>query len=304
MTLRVSSEKSNHEQPKVSSGISFRKRRRRFIKDLGGKILWKLEGYIARRSLVGNHRFFASEQFPWASVIEKDWKLIQSELAPILEEKNRLPSFQDISKDQTAITNDDLWKTYFLYGMGYKAEANCSRCPETTRLVEQIPGMTTAFFSILSPHKHIPPHRGVFKGFIRYHLGIRIPEPHTLCRLRIEDEYASWEAGKSLIFDDTFEHEVWNDSEETRVVLFVDVLRPLPFIASSINRFLIGLVKRSAYVQDARKNQDEWEAAFKPSNPRSGRAEIIDKTRSLDMNVRAPSPGSSEPTQIIEKISA
>jgi ornithine lipid ester-linked acyl 2-hydroxylase len=156
--------------------------------------------------------------------------------------------------------------------MGYKAEKNCARCPETTRLVEQIPGMTTAFFSILSPHKHIPAHRGVFKGFVRYHLGLKIPDPSSQCRIRIEDEFRNWEEGESMVFDDTFEHEVWNDSNETRVVLFVDILRPLPFVARKINQLLISLVRQSAYIQDARKNQDAWEATFN----RDGRTPVQD----------------------------
>lgn len=243
--------------------MSFKTRRRKFIKDLGGNVLWKLEGYIGRASLIGDTPFFKREEFPWADDLEKNWKIIRKELDKVLEHQQTIPNFQDISKDQVVITNDDRWKTFFLYGMGYKAEDNCALCPETTRLVEKIPNMTTAFFSILSPRKHIPPHRGLFKGFVRYHLGIKIPRPSSLCRIRVDKEVRSWEEGKSLFFDDTYDHEAWNDSDETRVVLFVDVLRPLPFPASVINKSLISLVKRSAYVQDARRNQENWAAATK-----------------------------------------
>lgn len=242
--------------------MSFKKRRRKFVKDLGGKVLWKLERYIARRSLIGDSTFFDAAEFPWARELEENWKIIRRELDEVLTYREDLPSFQDISKDQIVITNDEHWKTFFLYGMGYKSEPNCVRCPETAKLVERIPGMTTAFFSILSPHKHIPAHRGVFKGFVRYHLGLKIPDPPSQCRIRIEQDYRQWEEGKSMFFDDTFDHEAWNDSDEVRVVLFVDFLRPLPFPASVVNRTLISMVRHSGFVQDSRKNMATWERAF------------------------------------------
>src|SRR5437867_3927702 len=92
------------------------------------------------------------------------------------------------------------------------------------QLLERVPGMTTAFFSILSPHKHIPDHRGPYKGVLRYHLALMIPEPRQACRIRVDGEYATWEEGKSLLFDDSYDHEAWNDTDGIRVVLFMDVL--------------------------------------------------------------------------------
>ena len=93
----------------------------------------------------------------------------------MLERRDALPNFQDISTDQATITDDDRWKTYFLYGFGFRSDANCARCPETARLVAAVPGMQTAMFSILAPGKHIPDHNGPYKGVIRYHLGLKVP---------------------------------------------------------------------------------------------------------------------------------
>ena len=102
--------------------------------------------------------------------------------------------------------------------------------------MREIPGMKTAMFSILSPRKHILDHRGPYKGVLRYHLGLIVPEDAESCRIRVGEDFRHWEEGKSMIFDDTFNHEVWNDTDETRVVLFVDVLRPLPEPEATINR--------------------------------------------------------------------
>jgi beta-hydroxylase len=127
--------------------------------------------------------------------------------------------------------------------------------------------MTTAMFSILSPRKHILDHRGPYKGVLRYHLGLIVPREPEACRIRVGEDIRHWEAGKSMIFDDTFNHEVWNDTDETRVVLFLDVLRPLPFPESAINRLIIKAISFSPFVLDAKRNQEAWERRFLDRTP-------------------------------------
>ena len=237
----------------------FRDLRHRFVKYWGFRVLWVLEQIIGRFSLVGDQPFHDPATFSWTRPLEAHWQTIRAELDEVLRHREALPNFQDISADQEAITTDDRWKTYFLYGFGFKAEHNCARCPETTRLIEQVPGMTTAFFSILAPGKHIPPHRGPYKGVLRYHLGLVVPDPNAACRIRVADEVRHWEEGKSLLFDDTYQHEVWNDTDGERVVLFMDVKRPLPAPLAALNDVIIRLVARSSYVQDAKDNFERWE---------------------------------------------
>ena len=231
----------------------------RVVKDVGGKALWSIEKLIIRGSKVGDAAFFETSALPSVRILEDNWRVIRSELDTVLKNLDNIPNFQDISTDQVSITRDDRWKTFFLYGMGYRSEKNCEKCPETTRLVESIPGMTTALFSILTPGKHIPPHRGLYKGLLRVHLGLIIPEPAEKCRIRVESEVRHWEEGKCMVFDDTFEHEVWNDTDGIRVVLFLDVKRPLSFATRGMNDAILGLVRRSSYVTDARRNQEMWD---------------------------------------------
>jgi beta-hydroxylase len=116
--------------------------------------------------------------------------------------------------------------------------------------------MKTAFFSILAPGKHIAPHRGPSAGVLRYHLGLKIPVQAERCRIRVRDEYAHWREGASLVFDDTYEHEVWNDTDEERVVLFLDVVRPLPFPVAQLNAGFLRIAKLLPDVQDVKKKQD------------------------------------------------
>lgn len=125
--------------------------------------------------------------------------------------------------------------------------------------------MKTALFSILLPHKHIPEHRGYYKGVIRYHLGLIVPQSQEKCRIRVGNEVRHWEEGKSLIFDDTFQHEVWNKTDEIRVVLFLDFIRPMVFPFSLINQLMIQFIAWSPLVQDAQLNQKKWDEILETS---------------------------------------
>jgi beta-hydroxylase len=229
---------------------------------IGERVLAPIERWIGRRSLVGDQTFLATEQFPWIAGLEAAVPTIVQELERVLEDREALPNFQDISKDQIEITDDDRWKTLFLYGYGFRSELVCEMCPRTAELVRSVPGMTTAMFSILSPRKHILDHRGPYKGVLRYHLGLVIPHEREACRIRVGDDVRHWEPGRSLMFDDTYNHEVWNDTDETRVVLFLDVVRPLPFPESLINRLVIRLIGISPFVLDAKRNQTAWEQRY------------------------------------------
>ncbi len=230
---------------------------------IGERILAPIERWVGRRSLVGDTPFFDVDRFEWVKPLEEQWPTIREELERVLQDREALPSFQEISRDQIGLTDDDRWKTFFLYGYGFKAQLNTELCPRTTALVEQIPGMTTAMFSILSPGKHIPAHRGPYKGVLRYHLGLIVPEQAAQCRIRVDSEIRHWTEGGSMLFDDTYEHEVWNDTDETRVVLFVDVIRPLPQPESLINRAIIKAIAFSPFVQDAKRNQNAWEKRYR-----------------------------------------
>ena len=239
------------------SGIKVKNRK--LLLTQGGKVLRQLEHLIIRSSLIGDQAQFNPQTFSWVETLESNWLTIRQELETVLQYRDQLPNFQDLSTDQYSITQDNLWKTYLFYGFGIKAQKNCQRCPETTRLLEQIPGMKTAFFSILLPHKHIPRHRGVYKGVVRCHLGLKIPQAQSNCRMQVGEETFYWKEGKCVIFDDTFQHEVWNDTDEVRVVLLLDFVRPLRFPVSWLNQLLISSIARSPFIQDHKVNSIKWE---------------------------------------------
>jgi aspartyl/asparaginyl beta-hydroxylase (cupin superfamily) len=194
--------------------------------------------------------FFDPKDYPWVADVEAEWPLIRKELDVLLQRREEIPNFQDVSVKQKALTEGEQWKTFFLYGYGQEAEENCKKCPETVRILHKIPGMKTAMFSILAPRKHIPEHRGMFKGMLRYHLGLIIPGPDGACRIRVGQDIRSWQEGKSLVFDDSHMHEVWNDTDAYRVVLFVDLVRPLPFPLSLVNQSIIWMIAQTPSITE------------------------------------------------------
>ena len=237
---------------------------------IGEWILDRLDQFVARASILGNPPVFAQSDFPWSTPLAAEWTTIRRELDAVLAHRAALPNFQDISTDQASITDDDRWKTYFLYGFGFRSDANCARCPETARLVAGVPGMRTAMFSILAPGKHIPDHCGPYKGLIRYHLGLKVPRDATRCRIRIGDRFEGWTEGGSLIFDDTYEHEVWNDTQEERVILLFDFDRPMRFWGRAVNKMFIALMKHTAFYQEPKKNLATFEERFEAATRRAG----------------------------------
>ncbi|HWX50838.1 MAG TPA: aspartyl/asparaginyl beta-hydroxylase domain-containing protein [Roseomonas sp.] len=213
-------------------------------------------------SKVGNPPVYDNATFPWVAEIEREWPLIRAELDRVLLRQAELPSFHDISTDVQTISKDNHWKTFFLTGYGLSSEQNIRQCPETWRIVQKIPGLKTAMFSIFEPGKHLPAHRGPYNGVLRLHLGLIVPEPRDKLGIRVEHTLCHWEEGKALVFDDAYEHEAWNHTDKTRVVLFVDFVKPLRFPARLVNWMLLNLAVFTPFIREGLDNHKAWEKKF------------------------------------------
>jgi beta-hydroxylase len=220
---------------------------------------------IARYSRVGVPPVFEPARFPWIREMEAHWRVVRKEAEQLLEHRQRLPELPDLSPDHANIAQGPGWKSYILYGYGYRRERACQRCPETARLLERVPGLVTAFFSIMEPGKYIKRHRGPTQAILTWHIPLRVPDHYQDCQILIDGVPYAWEEGKSLIFDDTFPHEVWNMTDQERVVLLMHIRRPVRFPGSLVTRFMLRAIKMSPFIQDARKNQERWEADFEAS---------------------------------------
>ena len=175
--------------------------------------------------------FFEPSQFEAARILEANWQ-------PILEDLQSLSDTSFIPWKETKLYSTG-WDVFGFYAFGTRVEENCVRCSRTAEILATIPGLYTAGFSSMKPGTHIIPHRGytyqyapdgtlekgdLNQGVLRCHLGLIIPPAITNigCAFRVENEIENWQQGKCLVFDDTMEHEAWNRTEGTRVVLLID----------------------------------------------------------------------------------
>lgn len=202
------------------------------------------------------------EEFPESKILKENWKTIREELGTVLKNIDNIPKFHEVDKMQSVISDKDkkVWKTFVIKGFNEWLEHNCAQVPKTTALLKQLPRVSLAMFSIIEGGKHIPPHYGFFKSVLRYHLGMIIPEGE--CYILVKGEKYSWKEGEDVLFDDTFKHEVWNNTDGQRVVLFIDVLREkgLPKFMQSMNSWMFQLLRGSKKLQQAAKNAEVAES--------------------------------------------
>jgi beta-hydroxylase len=229
---------------------------------LGKKLRHGISKLIARSSRVPNDPVLDPALFPWIAALERRWPEIREELDSLLAHRAGIPPLADISPDHRRIAPPEKWRSFFLYGYGYRLDENIGRCPRTAAAVRDIPGLNSAFFSILEPGAHIPRHRGVTKAILTAHLGMVVPARRDRCTMQVGDRRLLWEQGRTLVFDDTYPHEVWNRSGETRIVLLIQFRRPAGWVGRKVGDLFLGAVRRSRFVQDARSSLGQWEQAM------------------------------------------
>lgn len=179
--------------------------------------------------------FFARDHFPWIAALEAQAPAIRAEVEALLAgpaegivpyvamEPGAPPN------KWSALDRSLNWSSYYLWQYGAPIDAALAKCPATAAALAAIPRAElpgrapTAFFSILRPHTRIPPHTGVSNTRAIVHLPLIVPPG---CGFRVGGETRAWVEGEAFAFDDTIEHEAWNDGEEVRVVLILDVCNP------------------------------------------------------------------------------
>ncbi len=190
--------------------------------------------------------------FPEASLFAQSWKQIRDEAITVSRTLSSVPRFHELMAAQTAISANDGrdWRVFVLKAYGYDVRQNQERCPATTKLVERFPSVLSASFSYLAPGKHIPPHRGPFRGILRFHLGLSMPEgddgrPGAI--LWVDDGEYRLHNGDTLLWDDTYPHEVLNSTNNVRICLLLDVWRPeMPADMAALSHVIVSAARLAA----------------------------------------------------------
>ncbi len=180
--------------------------------------------------------FFDRSTFPWLESLESASDQIRSELLQVLmTDQEGLQPYIDFPASMPldqwkALNRSRRWSAYFLWNQGEANAGHLARCPVTARALEAIPRpqiasrAPTAFFSLLDPKTRIPPHTGVTNTRLTVHLPLIVPEG---CGFRVGATTREWVPGSAWVFDDTIEHEAWNDSDTPRAILIFDIWNPL-----------------------------------------------------------------------------
>ena len=167
---------------------------------------------------------------PELRLIDENYDTIHAELMALLDKRARIPRYHEVNESQAGISDADsgAWRVFYvsLTSAG-ESLTNRALCPRTAEIVDRIPNLLGSFFSILDPGKSIPAHNGPYLGYLRYHTAFVVPSDKPP-RIRIKDRWYTWKEGESVFFDDSWNHEVENESDGIRVVLITDVIRPMP----------------------------------------------------------------------------
>lgn len=258
----------------------FKQARRKHIKRHGKKLIRGLANFLGRQSAVGDTPVLDSKHFPFLETFTANWQPILAEARQILNHREAIPAFQEVSPDQMRISKGTSWRTFILFGFGEKLEKNCKQAPVTTRLLEAVPDLQTAWFSILGPGYHIPAHRGVTKGILTVHLGLIIPRQAENCYLRVENTVKVWRPGEIFVFCDAYEHEVFNNTDEERVILLFHINRPMRFWGRLVNTAFVNVMKLTAFYQEPKKNMANFEDRFEAATRRAN--ENLEKLSGVD----------------------
>jgi aspartate beta-hydroxylase len=189
------------------------------------------------------------QNFAHGAAFAQSWRTIREEALAVGARLRQIPRFHEIMPEQASISANDGrdWRMYILKAYGIEQPRNMAACPRLAALVRSAPEVLSASFSFLGPRKHIPPHRGPLRGILRFYMMLsmpRAPDGAPAAVLKVAQIDHRLEEGEFLLWDDTFEHEAWNESDEVRIVLSLDLWRPrMPVDMTLLSAALILLVR-------------------------------------------------------------
>ncbi|MEM9078820.1 MAG: aspartyl/asparaginyl beta-hydroxylase domain-containing protein, partial [Bacteroidota bacterium] len=191
-------------------------------------------------------------------LISDNYELIKNEFDQ-LNNKTEIAQYHEIDSDRKRISakTTQKWKTFILNACQRHSIEGENYCSGTVKLLEGIPNLFQAMFSVLEAGKSIPKHHGPYKGYLRYHLTLHAPETNPPS-IKIKDKIHVWKSGNEILFDDSWEHEVINKSTEERSILMIDVLRPMPRLPSLINHFIANKLVKNTYGKKIMYNQTKY----------------------------------------------
>jgi beta-hydroxylase len=187
----------------------------------------------------------AIEAYPVLKELSKAHDKIKADLQYLLSHREEIPTLNDVHPRDLFVPGRG-WLTFMLKIWGHEIKENTAAVPDTYAAICRIPGVHSALFSILAGGAQIVPHRGPAAGVVRFHYPLIVPEEPEKCWIEIGGQHFFWQEGVPLVFDDTREHWVKNQTKETRVVLIVDSDANMPFPVNLYTALRYHLIRYSA----------------------------------------------------------
>jgi beta-hydroxylase len=254
----------------VRAFVSDKKRMSRITGGLGGLFARAENAGMFERAPAFIHDYHAD--YPGLAALEASYADVRAECEALVKMRQRLVDVESLAgKYTTGGIHAIAWKALMLKSHRFIDE-NCALAPRTAELLRGIPGLYTAFFSVLEADQYITPHWGYWKGFLRYHLGVLVPNNNAdrSCWLRVNPnaqdnakhdpalvdrgETYYWREGEGVMFDDTYLHDAKNGSDQVRVILWLDLKRKMPPYLSALNAMLLEIAHRAPSIAAVRKN--------------------------------------------------
>lgn len=187
---------------------------------------------------------------PQLAKLRENWQAIREE-ALALNDQGRIKAadkYNDFGFNSFFRTG---WKRFYLKWYDEPLPSAKAACPKTVELLESIPGIEGAMFATLGPNSRLVKHRDPYAGSLRYHLGLVTPTSPGECRIFVDGQSYTWQDGEDLLFDETYVHYAENTTNETRIILFCDVERPLRTRAmTAVNRWVCHHIVRQTKTQN------------------------------------------------------
>ncbi|HEM7577455.1 TPA: aspartyl/asparaginyl beta-hydroxylase domain-containing protein [Serratia marcescens] len=201
------------------------------------------------RRIQGKPVLDSTALFPDAERFTAQWRQIREEALTVAHDLHNIPRFHEIMIQQESISANDArdWRMFIMKAYGQPIDRNLARCPTLAALIASSPDVLSASLSFLAPGKQVPPHRGPFRGILRGYLVLDMPKradgvPAAV--LKVDGREYRLHEGEFMLWDDTFEHEVWNDSPQVRTVLLLDIRRrDMPGGLRLLSSAIIALVR-------------------------------------------------------------
>ena len=184
-------------------------------------------------STIGNEPIYRDSLLESSQILTNNWKVFRDEALSTYN------SYDSITEDyffKNLVDNKSDWTKLYIKWYSDIDPIARQKCPNSCKLIESLPDVKIAMFSVLAPGAYIKPHRGPYKGCVRYHLGLATPNSDE-CYISVDNIKYSWRDGEGIIIDDTYTHWVRNNTNQPRIILFCDIVRPMTFLGKNINNF-------------------------------------------------------------------